>query len=98
MNQNKMDELATVSQLDPQTLGSETRAAKLALELVIEWMTNNKRTEILVDDENPIPCYALSVDDDDLDQAVGWLPRSVFDDLETKPVVRLNRLTEYLKG
>jgi hypothetical protein len=74
-----------------------------AAQSVRDWIVAHDMQSIPVDDENETPSYARipDVEDEDLDDAVAWLPRAVISN-PTKPawnpVVTLADLNAWLDG
>ncbi len=75
----------------------------LAVTYVATWLDANDLDAILVDSENERPSFAATGDEDiddneDLNQAIGWLPSRAFDNSTPRggwnPVVRRAALAE----
>jgi hypothetical protein len=80
----------------PEQLASTERTAALT---VRDFMTEHGIDTLRIDDENRTPSYALGYDDEDLDDGVAWMPRSVISNPTApawNPVVTLAALNAYL--
>jgi hypothetical protein len=75
-------------------------AEVLSLRFAIHWMTEHGYTVVPVQDDSKTISYArLDIEDEDLDQAIAWLPRDVFENSTPgggwNPVVTLEGLRKH---
>ena len=72
--------IETIERLSVERLRIDNALTHAAVRYVADYLAENNLDHILVDDENDMPSFALDEYDDmsendDLNQAVGWLPR-----------------------
>ncbi len=76
-------------------------AEVLSLRFTIRWMTEHGYAVVPVQDDSKTISYARidNIEDEDLDQAIAWLPRDVFENSTPgggwNPVVTLERLRNH---
>ena len=88
-----LDELLT------QHNGLEREIERRAVTEVRAWLLSHKVTEIRVDDQNEHPSSARDFEDEDLDQAIAWLPLTLLHNPTHpawNPVIRMREIDEFL--